>query len=254
MFDLMRRCYGLVGEGRRVKWFALVILALLVTAVEAIGAGLIFVLLALITDPHAAPDLPIVGSLGRYVGTPVDERLILSVALGIAAFFILRSVLLGQTYAQQRAAHTAGALLATRLLRGYLTMPYAFHLRRNSAEFIRNALESVQSVINHLVMPTVRLIAEVLIVAGLLLLLVAVSPLATALAAALLGPLVWLVMRIVHPRVKRLGRQAQRAKRVGTLEAVGFKLGRWVDTVLMQRELGAGSRTPPSAGREAGGR
>ena len=32
---------------------------------------------------------------------------------------------------------------------------------------------------------------------------------------------------------------------VGTFAAVGFKLGRWVDTVLMQRPLGAGERTPP---------
>jgi phosphinothricin acetyltransferase len=31
---------------------------------------------------------------------------------------------------------------------------------------------------------------------------------------------------------------------VGTLAAVGFKLGRWVDSVLMQRELGEGDRTP----------
>ncbi len=30
---------------------------------------------------------------------------------------------------------------------------------------------------------------------------------------------------------------------VGTLRSVGFKFGRWVDTVLMQRELGAGGRT-----------
>ena len=34
---------------------------------------------------------------------------------------------------------------------------------------------------------------------------------------------------------------------VGTLRAVGFKLGRWADTVLMQRELGAGDRTPPGS-------
>lgn len=32
---------------------------------------------------------------------------------------------------------------------------------------------------------------------------------------------------------------------VGVLEAVGFKLGRWVDTVLMQRALGPGSATLP---------
>lgn len=34
---------------------------------------------------------------------------------------------------------------------------------------------------------------------------------------------------------------------VGTLKSVGFKLGQWVDTVLMQRWLGAGDAAPPSA-------
>ena len=32
---------------------------------------------------------------------------------------------------------------------------------------------------------------------------------------------------------------------VGTFEAVGFKFGRWLDTVLMQRELGDGATTKP---------
>ena len=34
--------------------------------------------------------------------------------------------------------------------------------------------------------------------------------------------------------------------RVGVLTAVGFKFGGWVDTVLMQRALGAGATTPPT--------
>lgn len=33
--------------------------------------------------------------------------------------------------------------------------------------------------------------------------------------------------------------------RVGLLPAVGWKFGRWVDSVLMQRELGAGDSAPP---------
>ena len=33
--------------------------------------------------------------------------------------------------------------------------------------------------------------------------------------------------------------------RVGTLRSVGFKFGRWVDSVIMQRPLGAGDATPP---------
>jgi L-amino acid N-acyltransferase YncA len=34
--------------------------------------------------------------------------------------------------------------------------------------------------------------------------------------------------------------------RVGTLRSVGFKLGRWVDSAIMQRPLGPGDATPPA--------
>lgn len=37
---------------------------------------------------------------------------------------------------------------------------------------------------------------------------------------------------------------------VGTLQSVGFKLGQWVDTVLMQRALGPGAATRPSDAAE----
>ena len=32
---------------------------------------------------------------------------------------------------------------------------------------------------------------------------------------------------------------------VGTIRSAGYKFGRWVDSVLMQRALGAGDSTPP---------
>jgi L-amino acid N-acyltransferase YncA len=35
-------------------------------------------------------------------------------------------------------------------------------------------------------------------------------------------------------------------QQIGTLHSVGFKLGQWVDTVLMQRTLGAGDSTLPA--------
>jgi phosphinothricin acetyltransferase len=34
--------------------------------------------------------------------------------------------------------------------------------------------------------------------------------------------------------------------RAGTLRSVGFKFGRWVDSVIMQRPLGLGDGTPPA--------
>ena len=32
---------------------------------------------------------------------------------------------------------------------------------------------------------------------------------------------------------------------VGNIENVGFKFGRWLDSVIMQRALGPGAETPP---------
>lgn len=46
---------------------------------------------------------------------------------------------------------------------------------------------------------------------------------------------------------RRLGFQP-----AGALKSVGFKLGQWVDTVLMQRLLGAGDSAPPKTVGESG--
>jgi phosphinothricin acetyltransferase len=35
-------------------------------------------------------------------------------------------------------------------------------------------------------------------------------------------------------------------RRAGVLRSVGYKFGRWVDSVQMQRELGPGDRAPPA--------
>jgi len=48
---------------------------------------------------------------------------------------------------------------------------------------------------------------------------------------------------VIPPQRLRLG-----FRPVGTLEAVGFKHGRWVDVVLMQRALGPGSAALPESG------
>ena len=35
-------------------------------------------------------------------------------------------------------------------------------------------------------------------------------------------------------------------RRIGTIEGSGYKFGRWLDTLIMQRTLGAGKESPPS--------
>jgi phosphinothricin acetyltransferase len=49
--------------------------------------------------------------------------------------------------------------------------------------------------------------------------------------------------RNFHPRG---GARRPRFRAIGTFDPVGFKFGRWFDSVLMQRALGRGATTAPS--------
>lgn len=120
----------LIGEGRRGRWVLLVVVALVTGGLEIVGAGMVYVLLALITNPTGPIDLPLVGDLRAR--TDLDqETLLLAVAVVMAALLLLRAAArVGQAHLQSRVGQDAGARLSRELVFGYLSMPYVFHLRR----------------------------------------------------------------------------------------------------------------------------
>ena len=58
----------------------------------------------------------------------------------------------------------------------YLHQPYRFHLRRNSAPLIRNAVTQVPILIANVLRPGLLLLAESLVLVGLLGLLLVIEP------------------------------------------------------------------------------
>lgn len=205
MPNTLQKLLYLIGRRRRFRWLIVIGLAVVAGGLEMVGALLVFLLLAMVVDPSANLALPLIGELpGLDTG---DRRLVLLTTAGIAAFFIVRSVVrIGQTYLQQRLVHKAAARLSKRLATGYLAMPYSFHLHRNSAELMHNATQAAQALANQAFLPVVTVVAESVLLTGLIIVLVVTSPLATVLAVAFMAPTVYLLARVVQPRVKELGR------------------------------------------------
>ncbi|MBA2318148.1 MAG: ABC transporter ATP-binding protein [Euzebyales bacterium] len=192
------------------------------SGLEAVGAVLIFILIGLATDPQGPIDVPVVGDLRARLPALAVSDLIALIAGAVAVFFVIRAfAVLGQTYFQGRVAQNAGAELSVRLLERYLRLPYAFHLRRNSSELIRNANDSVGEIVSSVLMPSVRVVSEGFVVLAVLSVLLVTAPVATALVALVLGPLVVVLLRVVQPRIGRLGRISQ-------------DLGRWSLQALQQ--------------------
>jgi ATP-binding cassette, subfamily B, bacterial PglK len=232
----IRGALRLVGRERSWKWLVLLLLALLVAGFEATGAMMIYALVGLIAMDGSGLSLPVIGDLTQLFPDLSLRTLRIGAASLVGGFFLARSVVIvAAEYVQARVVQNAGAQVANRLVEGYLAMPYIFFAQRNSSELVRNAFDSSQRLVSEVLRPLVTIVAETVMVLGLTLVLLTVSPAATGLGILVLGPVIWLLLRVIQPRLKRLGRSSQRARK-DALRALQHALGGFRDIRLLSRE------------------
>lgn len=236
VFRTLQEALQLIGPERRRNFGFVGLLAVLVSALEVIAALMVFVLMQLILEPGQAPDVPVVGDLTRFLPRSSFEELTLWFSAVFGIFMIIRSVaFLVQQYALGRVAEHAGLVLADRLFQGYLSMPYQFHLRRNSAELIRNSYDNVGQVVGSVFNPLATLFAEVVLVVAMLAALLVASPSATATAAVFMLLTVAVTFAVVQPRLTQLGRLRQDAAS-SALQHLQQGLGGLRDVKILGRE------------------
>lgn len=214
MFDTFRKTFYLVGRENPARWVALIAGAVVASGLEMVGALLIYLLLALVVDPTGALEVPLLGDLRAYVGDVEQTTFLLWAALGIGAFFVLRAgYQIVYAYIKHRLAHNAGARLSSRLAEGYLALPYSYHLQHRSSELVRNAQQSVAELSQQCFLPVIIVIAESLVVLGLLTVMLLVAPIPTLIAIAVMGSAALLLLKTVQPRLRNLGAQAQEQRK-----------------------------------------
>jgi ATP-binding cassette, subfamily B, bacterial PglK len=237
MISQMRKYTDLAGLDAPLRWIVVVILAVTVSAVEAIGALLVYGLLAVATGASGTTELPFIGDPRQLLPNAAEEVVLVGMAMGVGGFFIVRAVIvLGAEYVAARVTENAGARLSTQLTVGYLSMPYAYHLQRNSAELIRNAYATVRELVSDAFRPLVRIVSEGAVVLALIAVLLLSAPLATALVVGVMAPTGYALLRAVYPRLRQLGLQSQEASRA-TLQSLQQSLSGIRDIKLLDREL-----------------
>src|SRR5687767_13043337 len=160
----LRKTRALLGPGQAGKLALLAVLALVASVVEAAGALVVFALLTRIMDEQATFEVPFFD----IMPDGSDTSWIVVGCITVASFFVVRAVVLvSQSYLQSRVTENAAADLATRLVSGYLAMPYSFLLQRNSAELIRNTYDTVQQYARDALRPAIKLVSQSLIVLAL---------------------------------------------------------------------------------------
>lgn len=223
MTPTVRDVLAMVGRRHRGRWACVLVVAVIAGMVELVGAATIYVLLALVADPAGELALPMLGDVRDLFAGVDDRRLQLGLVTAVGVFVVVRAgTQLVQAGLQTRVSHRAGAELSHELVRGYVSMPRAFHLRRSSSELVRNAHSAVNALVELVVLPVIGLWADGILVVGLAALLATIAPWTTLLAVGVAGCAVLLQVRVVTPRRHRLGREAHDLDRqaLGALQQV----------------------------------
>jgi ATP-binding cassette, subfamily B, bacterial PglK len=213
MIANVRKCIAFLPPQLRWRWVALLPLALIAAALETIGAAAVFVLIKVISDPTRIGDLPFASLIPAPMASGGREA-VLWLSLAVAVFYVFKNGLLGVfAYSHQKVIRESELALARRLVEGYLALPYAIHLRRNSAEIVRNVNDSVARVFERVLWPALSIMTELLVVAGIVTVLIWTAPWPTVFAVAGLFALLALLLKLTRRRIGRWGREERRLKK-----------------------------------------
>ena len=208
MLSVSRKYYELLPRPARRRFWVLFLLMLGGMLWEMLGLGLILPLLALMARaelPPAAQEI-----LAR-AGNPGRETLLLWGAVGLGLVFLGKGLYLFFTQWRLTVFFTGiKRELCDRLFARYLSLPYAAHLRRNSAEMSARIEDVTRFAdgLNYLL----NLIAESLVLGGILALLLYVEPWGTLAAGGIGGGAMFLVFRLSRGYIRRAGEERLRCQ------------------------------------------
>ncbi|MFN4192473.1 MAG: ABC transporter ATP-binding protein [Tabrizicola sp.] len=207
MIGTYRKLFSLFDRIERRRFWILTGVMLMVAAAEIAGISAVLMLLNVLAAPETIQSSRTLSWLMHLSG--LESAFSFQIALAVLVLCVVMAGLavkaLG-TYATIRFSTMRGYAISSRLLAAYLSQPYPWFLERNSAELEKNVLNEVDGLVDRVILPCLRLVANGLLVMAILGFLLMVDPLVTLFSGGVLGLGYGLIYLRFRGRLHRLGR------------------------------------------------
>jgi ABC-type multidrug transport system fused ATPase/permease subunit len=234
--NTVRKIGSILTRSERRGAIGLLGLMVIGMLLETLGLGLIIPAISLLVEGDLAGNYPQLRPILRSLGNPTQAQLVTGGMLTLVAVYLIKAAFLAfLAWRQTKFSFDVQAHLSQRLFTTYLRQPYTFHLQRNSAQLIRNAIKEVAQFVGGAITPGLILIAEGLVMVGVATLLLIVEPVGAIIVVLVLSAAGWAFQQATNARISRWGiaRQLHEGLRLQHLQQ---GLGGAKDVKLLGRE------------------
>ena len=205
IIETLRRLFQHLPARRTRRFWMILIGMVAVALLETFAAGAISFYAASVANPYAilADHLPRLEFLIPGIADLSIKRLITILSIGVVLVIVLKNAASAvTTYASRLFAANISGYIGEYLLKGFLDMPYEWHLQHNSADLIQGIGWRVY--LGNLITAALKLLSDTLIILILLTTLLIASPAISLLVFLTLGGTSLLIMRRVRHTMEHL--------------------------------------------------
>ena len=193
LMSSVRKLYSLLTASERRTAFGLLGLMSVAAVLEAFSVALAVPALTILMQDDPLGRYPWLGRFFDADGGVSQAQIVTVGVLFFAVAFLVKAVFVTfVVWRENTFTFTLHARLSQLLFKVYLRQPYTFHLQRNSAQLLRNAISEVLELTLGGVRPAIMLISESLVMIGIGALLVYFQPVGALIVGVALGAAAWL--------------------------------------------------------------
>jgi ABC-type multidrug transport system fused ATPase/permease subunit len=195
-----------VLTGSRKSLIFLLLIFIFTSILEAFGIGLVGPFISLASNPESIQSITVLDWAYRKLGFESPQQFIPVVGFIIIAVFCIQALLyfLAQTYVY-RYTHQQKSRLIARLLKDYLSAPYTFYVKQNTASIIKNILSETTMFTNGCLLALLLFTTNGIIVGVLMGLMAYSNSLLLVMILVILVPIFLLFNKLGH-KFKRWGK------------------------------------------------
>lgn len=136
---------------------------------EAAGIGLIFPLLQAVAEPQSMMEYALLGKVLTQMGLVGDKEIIIAVAVSFGVAMLMKNLFVVlQWYVTYTFLYGNFAELSAAVHRRYLDAPLSVHLKRNSADLIKNCTIDTKRIYTRVARAVLNIVAQLMLMISIM--------------------------------------------------------------------------------------